>query len=71
MASEMADFHVSGGMWFQNCKCSWLSASVTMLLRPSYTLTYIITDIRPMHTGDSNTKQQHRRAGRVMQMSLQ
>ena len=50
MAGEMAYFHVSGGIWFQNCKCSWLTASVTMLLRPSYTLTYVITDIRPMHT---------------------
>ena len=27
-------------------------SELNMLLRPSYTVTYVITDIRPMHTGD-------------------
>ena len=40
-------------MWLQICNCSWLTASDAMLLRPTYTLTYVITDNRPMHTGSS------------------
>ena len=61
----MSNFRVSSGMWLQNGNCSWLTAFDNMLLRPTYTPTYVITDNWSMHTGSSTIDVLHRRFIRV------